>query len=94
MVEGIFGHFFEKVEVADHDGEEVIEVVSDAARELSDAFHFEGLLEFGFGLFAFGDIACDGDDGFDGSFFGAKNGSATGFDPDPVSAFVLHAVGL
>ncbi len=68
--------------------------MGDASRELSDAFHFEGLLEFGFGLFAFGDIACHGDDGFDGSFFRAKDGRTAGLDPDPMSVFVLHAVGL
>ncbi len=52
--------------VALDDGEEVIEVVGDAAGELADGFHFLGLAELIFELDAFGDVpehALDTDEG-------------------------------
>src|SRR5207253_2915546 len=42
--------------IAHDDGEQVVEVVGDAARELADGFHLLGLAVLFFELLAFGDI--------------------------------------
>ena len=45
---------FEQLEIADDDGEQIVEVVGEAAGELADGFHLLGLMELGFGLCLFG----------------------------------------
>ncbi|MFP6742660.1 MAG: hypothetical protein VCD33_13710 [Alphaproteobacteria bacterium] len=42
--------------VADHDREEIVEVVSDAAGQLTNRLHLLGLLQFGLGQLAFAQI--------------------------------------
>ena len=46
-------------EVADDDGEKIVEVMGDAARELSDALHLLGLPRALFGRALFREIPCD-----------------------------------
>ena len=47
----------QRFKIADDDGQEIIEVVGDAAGELTDAFHFLGLPQALFGGAPFGQIA-------------------------------------
>jgi len=61
-VEGIFWlQMVEKqVAVAADDGEEIVEVVGDAAGHAAEGFHFLGLAELAFELFALGLVALEG----------------------------------
>ena len=42
--------------ITDDDGEQVVEIMSDASRKLADGFHFLGLTVLFFQRFAFGDV--------------------------------------
>ena len=55
---GILGDFqFGEVEVADHGGQNIVEIMGDAAGELADGFHLLRLAKLGFQLPALGDVA-------------------------------------
>ena len=68
----------------DH-GEQVVEVVSDAARQPADALQFLCLAKLFFKLFPFGNVDCDPDEAY-GFTFRVKENSATRSQPalDPV----------
>src|SRR5271170_290735 len=83
---------------ADHH-EQIVEVVSDAAGETADGFHFLGLAELVFEDAALGDVFGDGFEDFGGMIF-TGHGAATDADSDgcailafPADFKTVHAAG-
>ena len=76
--------------VAADDHEQIVEVVSDAAGEAADGFHFLGLAELIFEDAALGDVFGDGFEDV-GGFVAAGDGAAADADGDGDAVFALPA---
>src|SRR6266446_441089 len=80
----------EDLGVSADDGEEIVEVVGDAAGEAADGFHFLRLTELIFEDAALGDVFGDGFEDV-GGFVAAGYGAAADADGDGGSVFSLPA---
>ena len=80
----------ENLGVAADDHEQIVEVVSDAAGEAADGFHFLGLAELVFEDAAFGDVFGDGFEDV-GGLVSAGDGAAADADGDGGAVFAFPA---
>src|SRR5258707_15568947 len=80
----------ENVSVSADDHEEVVEVVSDAAGEAADGFHFLGLAELVFEDAALGDVFGDGFEDV-GGFVAAGDGASADADGDSFAVLAAPA---
>src|SRR5271155_1555175 len=76
--------------VSADDHEEIVEVVSDAAGEAADGFHFLGLAELVFEKAAGGDVFGDGFEAV-GGLVAAGDGAAADADGDDAAVFAFPA---
>jgi hypothetical protein len=72
----------QSLQVAEDDGQEIVEIVGDAPGKLTDTFHFLRLAQGFFGLPPLGDLDCFGHDGHD-RLFPVADGTHLEVEPAP-----------